>query len=99
MFAIWLRVHHIKDDLFTPPPLFKEIKRVSGTSDREMHQVYNMGHRFEVFCEPRATDEIIEISKSFNIDARIIGRTEKAKESNNKNHLSIFTENSQLSYG
>ena len=92
-------VHHIKDDLFTPPPLFKEIKRVSGTSDREMHQVYNMGHRFEVFCEPGATDEIIEISKSFNIDARIIGRTEKAKESNNKNHLSIFTENSQLSYG
>lgn len=92
-------IHHIKDNLFSPPPLFREIQKVSGTSDREMHQVYNMGHRFEIYCEPNTANEIISISKSFAVDAKIIGRTEESTKENKQNHLSIRSENFELSYG
>lgn len=91
-------VHHIKDNLFAPPPLFREIQRVSGTTDREMHQVYNMGHRFEVYCQPDAVDDIISISKGYQIDAQVIGRTEKSTQPNQSNHLTIENDNFQLKY-
>ena len=55
--------HYIKDNLFQPPPLFLEIQRVSKTNDQEMHQVYNMGHRFEIYCESNCADEIISVAK------------------------------------
>jgi phosphoribosylformylglycinamidine cyclo-ligase len=92
-------VHHIKDNLFCPPPLFREIQKASGTTDQEMYQVYNMGHRFEVYCQPNAVDQIISISKSYNIDAQLIGRTEKSSKDDNKNHLTIKTEQVELNYG
>lgn len=92
-------VHHIKDNLFTPPPLFREIQRVSGTTDREMHQVYNMGHRFEIYCEPEVVDRIISISKEFQIEAQLIGRTESSTQPNQNNHLTIENDNFQLKYG
>ena len=92
-------VHHVKDNLFAPPPLFKEIQKVSGTTDEEMYKVYNMGHRFEVFCQPHAAEEIISISKSFNIDAQIIGRTEESSKKDNQNHLTIRTDDIKLCYG
>ena len=92
-------VHHIKDNLFSPPPLFQEIQRVSGTTDKEMHQVYNMGHRFEIYCNTDAVEEIIGISKSYNIDAQVIGRTEKSNKENSHNHLTIKNDKFQLAYG
>ena len=92
-------VHHIKDNLFTPPPLFREIQRVSGTTNREMHQVYNMGHRFEIYCEPEVVDSIISISKEFQIEAQLIGRTENSTQPNQNNHLTIENDNFQLKYG
>ena len=92
-------VHHIKDNLFTPPPLFREIQRVSGTTDREMHQVYNMGHRFEIYCKPKVVDNIISISKEFQIEAQLIGRTESSTQPNQNNHLTIENDNFQLKYG
>ncbi|MDC3335400.1 AIR synthase-related protein [Opitutales bacterium] len=92
-------VHHIKDNLFSPPPLFQEIQRVSGTTDKEMHQVYNMGHRFEIYCKAEAVEEIIGISKSYNIEAQVIGRTEKSNKENSQNHLTIKTDKFQLTYG
>jgi len=92
-------VHHIKDNLFSPPPLFQEIQRVSGTTDKEMHQVYNMGHRFEIYCKDEAIEEIIGISKSYNIEAQVIGRTEKSNKENSQNHLTIKTDKFQLTYG
>lgn len=92
-------IHHIKDNLFSPPPLFKEIQRISGTTDKEMHQVYNMGHRCEIYCKTDAVDEIIGISRSFNIDAQIIGRTEKSNKENGQNHLTIESDTFQLTYG
>jgi phosphoribosylformylglycinamidine cyclo-ligase len=69
-------VHVIKDNMFPVPPLFKIIQEQSGTDWKEMYKVFNMGHRFEIYTQPEIADEIISISKSFNIDAQIIGRVE-----------------------
>lgn len=69
-------VHVIKDNMFSIPPLFKIIQEQSGTDWKEMYKVFNMGHRFEIYTQPEFADEIISISKSFNIDAQIIGRVE-----------------------
>lgn len=68
--------HVIKDNLFIVPPLFQAIQESSNTSWREMYQVFNMGHRMELYVEPEIADELINISKSFNVDAQIIGRVE-----------------------
>lgn len=73
-------VHIIKDNLLPIPPLFKMIKEESDTDWREMYQVFNMGHRLELYVNPAIAEQIIEISKSFNVDAQIIGRVEKAEE-------------------
>jgi phosphoribosylformylglycinamidine cyclo-ligase len=69
-------VHVIKDNMFPVPPLFKIIQEQSGTDWKEMYKVFNMGHRFEIYTDPVTAEEIITISKSFNIDAQIIGRVE-----------------------
>ena len=69
----------IKDNLLPMPPLFQLIESESGTSRQEMYQVFNMGHRMEIYCEPEVAEEIILISKSFNVDAQIIGRVETAE--------------------
>ena len=66
--------------MFESPPLFQEIQKVSGTSDQEMHQVYNMGHRFEAYCEPEAVDALISIGSSFGIEAKRVGYTEESRE-------------------
>jgi len=70
-------IHVIKDAMFPVPPLFQIIREQSGTSLKEMYQVYNMGHRFEMYVPPSITEEILKISESFNIEARIIGRCDK----------------------
>lgn len=64
----------IKDNFFPIPPLFRLIQRESGTDAREMYRVFNMGHRFEIYLQPEYADRVIDIARSFNIDARIIGR-------------------------
>lgn len=71
-------LHVIKDNLFPVPPLFSIIQQQSGTEWREMYKVFNMGHRMEIYTSDAHAAEIISISKSFDIDARIIGRVEKA---------------------
>jgi len=73
-------LHIIKDELFVVPPLFDLIQKESGTSPREMYQVFNMGHRMELYVSPETAEEIIKISKSFSVDAKIIGRVEKSHE-------------------
>ncbi len=69
-------LHVIKDNLFDIPPLFKLIHEQSGTSWSEMYKVFNMGHRFEIYIHPQFANDIIEISKSFGVDAKIVGRCE-----------------------
>ena len=69
-------LHVIKDNLFEVPPLFKLIQEQSGTPWSEMYKVFNMGHRMELYVKPEAAEKIISISRSFNIDAQIIGHVE-----------------------
>ncbi len=73
-------VHVIKDNLFPIPPLFKLIQEQSKTEWKEMYQVFNCGHRMELYVDESIANEIIAISKSFNIDAQIIGRVEASTE-------------------
>ena len=68
----------IKDQMFPLPPLFRTIAEESGTDWSEMYKVFNMGHRFEVYVAPEYAEQIIEISRSFHIDAQIIGRIEES---------------------
>ena len=70
-------LHIIKDNLFPIPPLFKMIQEQSGTSMREMFQVFNMGHRMEIYVPADVADEVISISESFGIAAQVVGRCEK----------------------
>ena len=69
-------VHIIKNNLFPIPPLFKLIQEQSGTAFQEMYQVFNMGHRMEIYVDESIAQSIIDISKSFNVAAQIIGRVE-----------------------
>jgi phosphoribosylformylglycinamidine cyclo-ligase len=69
-------LHVIKDNLFELPPLFKMIKEESKTDWKEMYQVFNMGHRMELYVDESIADEIIKISESFNVPAQIVGRVE-----------------------
>jgi phosphoribosylformylglycinamidine cyclo-ligase len=71
-------VHIIKDQLFDVPPLFRIIQEESGTDWREMYQVFNMGHRFEIYTDPDTAKEMIGISAGFNVDAKVIGFVEES---------------------
>ncbi|WP_374957572.1 AIR synthase related protein [Gilvibacter sp.] len=72
--------HIIKDNMFEVPPLFKLIQEQSGTDWKEMYQVFNMGHRMELYVPQAVADQIIAISESFGIAAQIVGRVEDAAE-------------------
>ncbi|MEX6688730.1 AIR synthase-related protein [Danxiaibacter flavus] len=70
----------VKDNLFEAPPVFKLIQANSGADDKEMYQVFNMGHRLEIFTNEKAAEKMIEIASSFKIEAKIIGRVETSTE-------------------
>lgn len=70
----------IKDNMFPVPPLFKAIQKQSNSEWKEMYKVFNMGHRLEIYLPQELADQVIEISKSFNIDAKIVGRVEEGKK-------------------
>lgn len=80
-------LHIVKDNLFEIPPLFKLIKNESQASAREMYQVFNMGHRMEIYVNHSIANEIIKISKSFSVDAKIIGKVENS----NSKKLTLVT--------
>jgi len=73
-------LHIIKDNLFETPPLFKMIQEESGTSWKEMYEVFNMGHRMELYVAPELASEIIAISESFNVPAQIVGSVEASSK-------------------
>ena len=87
-------MHIIKDDMFDVPPLFRIIQAESGTDWREMYQVFNMGHRLEVYLKPEFAQAVIDISGEYGIEARIIGRCESAEE----NKLTISTDTGTYTY-
>lgn len=87
-------LHIIKDNLFDTPPLFQLIQNESETDWKEMYKVFNMGHRMEIYIDEKYAKEIIDISKSFHVDAKIIGRVEKA----DSNKLSINSKHGSFTY-
>jgi phosphoribosylformylglycinamidine cyclo-ligase len=86
--------HIIKDNLFPLPPVFRMIQEQSGTTWQEMYQVFNMGHRMELYIAPDLAGDIIGISGDFGVEARIIGRVEKA----GKKQLTIASESGVYTY-
>jgi phosphoribosylformylglycinamidine cyclo-ligase len=67
-------LHIVKDNLFEIPPLFKLIKEQSETNWKEMYQVFNMGHRMELYVDENIANDIISIANSFNVEAKIVGK-------------------------
>lgn len=72
-------LHIVKDNMFDIPPLFKLIQEQSKTDWKEMYQVFNCGHRMEIYTSPEVAEDIIKISKSYQVDAKIIGRVDESK--------------------
>ena len=87
-------LHVVKDNLFPVPPLFKMIHEESRTDWQEMYKVFNMGHRMELYTDEATARGIIDIAKSFNVDARIIGRVEEAS----KAQVTVVSENGKYEY-
>ena len=85
--------HVVKNNMFPVPPLFRIIAQESGTDWAEMYKVFNMGHRMEIYVSPENAQQIIDISKSFNIDAQIIGHIEEGSRS-----LTIKSEFGEFNY-
>lgn len=87
-------LHIIKDNMFSIPPLFKLIQEESKTDWKEMYQVFNCGHRMELYVSPEIAEDIVSISKSFNVDAQIIGKVEQS----NTKKLTIKSEFGTFEY-
>jgi phosphoribosylformylglycinamidine cyclo-ligase len=87
-------LHVTKDNLFPTPPLFKMIQEESGTDWKEMYKVFNMGHRMEIYLPEEFAEEVIEISKSFGVEAQVVGRCQKAEKAS----LTITTEHGTFEY-
>ncbi len=89
------KLHIIKDNLFDAPPLFRMIQQASGTDWQEMYKVFNMGHRMEVYTDENTAEALIEISKSFGVEAQVIGKVENADEKK----LTIVDSQGEFCYG
>ena len=87
-------LHIIKDNMFDTPPLFKMIQKESSTDWKEMYKVFNMGHRMEIYVNEDISSDIINISKSYNVDAQIIGRVEYSDEKK----LTIISKHGEFNY-
>jgi phosphoribosylformylglycinamidine cyclo-ligase len=83
----------VKDNMFPVPPLFQTIHDCSGTDWREMYQVFNMGHRMEIYVQPEMAQQVVDIANSFNIDAQVVGRIEEGPRS-----LTIKSEFGEFNY-
>ena len=83
----------VKDNMFPVPPLFQIIHDCSGTDWKEMYQVFNMGHRMEIYVKPEFADQVIAIRKSFGVDAQVVGHIEEGTRS-----LTIKSEYGEFNY-
>lgn len=88
-------VHILKDNLFTPPVIFDLIQKASGADEREMYQVFNMGTRLEIYTAEKDVANLISVSESYGVEARIIGRVEEAKK---QTRLSVETAAGMIEY-
>ena len=91
-------IHFIKNKLLPIPPIFKEIQKASNSSWEEMFEVYNMGHRMELYCKPQDTDNILQVCKNFNLLADIVGYTEPSRLKTKKNQVTLFYQDRPIKY-
>ena len=87
----------VKDNMLPVPPLFRLIQECSGTDWSEMYKVFNCGHRMEVYCSPEDAEKVIEVSKSFDIHAQVVGRVE-AIEGGGKSKVTVKSEYGEFTY-
>ncbi len=92
------RVHFIKDNLFPAPPVFAAIAQASGTEPEEMHKVYNMGHRLEVYVDPADVPAVLAVAAGLQLEARVVGRTEASSQSDGSNHVTVIKDGVSLRY-
>lgn len=91
------QVHYVKDNLFPVPPVFAEIARCSGTPPEEMHKVYNMGHRLEVYVDSKDVGIVTQIADSLKVESRVVGRTEPSLQAG-KNHITLIRDGREIAY-
>ncbi|MDR0534981.1 MAG: thioesterase family protein [Puniceicoccales bacterium] len=89
-------VHFVKDNLHPVPPVFAAIQKASGTGAREMHKVYNMGQRLEVYCAPADTPRVLALAGDLGIAARVSGHVESSKFPDARNHITIKTGSGEI---
>ncbi|WP_309382221.1 AIR synthase-related protein [Cerasicoccus frondis] len=92
------KVHFVKDSLMPLPPIFTAIQKASKSTWKEMYQVYNMGHRLEVFVPKSKVKKVLAAIESFGLDAQQIGHTEKSEKPDGQNHLTLFHGKRALKY-
>ncbi|MBP3764050.1 MAG: phosphoribosylformylglycinamidine cyclo-ligase [Bacteroidales bacterium] len=88
------QLHVVKDNLFPVPPLFRMIQQESGTDWQEMYKVFNMGHRMEIYTDEATARGVIDISRSFGVEAQVVGRVEAAESK----QVTIISENGKFEY-
>ncbi len=91
-----LGLHYIKDDLFDVPPLFAAIGENGDIGEREMYQVFNMGHRMELYVSPETAEKVIAAAEKYRVGAKIVGRVEKSEDGSN--HVTIKTNGNTFEY-
>ena len=89
-------VHFVKDALLPVPPIFRAIRKASGTDAAEMHRVYNMGQRLEIYVEESDVPAVRQIADSLRIESRVIGRTEASKKPDGANHITLTTADGEV---
>ncbi|WP_338553952.1 AIR synthase-related protein [Paenibacillus sp. KS-LC4] len=87
-------VHYVKDNMFPIPPIFQVIQEQGSVPLKEMYQIFNMGHRMEIYCKPEAANELIATSQKYGVEARVIGKVEASDS--DVNQVTIFTEGTTL---
>jgi phosphoribosylformylglycinamidine cyclo-ligase len=91
-------LHFIKDNLFTPPPIFQAIQKASGASAHEMHRVFNMGHRMEVYCRPGDAAGVMATAKNFGIEGRVVGQVAASRQKSGANQVTLRVGGKTLEY-
>jgi len=91
-------LHFIKDNLFRPPPIFRAIQNASGATAHEMHRVFNMGHRMEVYCRPQDVKSVIATAASFGIEARRVGEVGTSRRKDGSNEVTLHAGGKTLEY-
>lgn len=91
-------LHYVKRDLFEPPALFQAIQDASGMAWREMYEVFNMGHRMEVYCQASAADAVVATAERFGVAARVIGEVLPATKGDVGNRVTIHAAGQEYSY-